>query len=865
VPPLAFNTVYTVEVTGVEDLALVGVVPFVSHFATAGGPLAGTPLPTVADQSVLPSPPPGPGPGGLSTSSSLLAGSVGPNLGYSVSAAGDINHDQLADFVGGAPGYALTGLPEAGAVAIYLGSNAAEPSSGNHPREVADIIYTGQIAHERAGSAVAAGFDFNGDGTGDILIGAEQINRTVDPPEIIGTGKVYLIYFKPQEYDFDANGIPDFQERSEVFVPLSLVGTTISGAVLNGVTAGDQAGYAVAAGGFLESSDTRDDIVIGAPGSTNSNGKVYVLFSSSGVTGTKSLGNVGGSIPGTVYLGSLGERLGSSLALPGDVTAPAGPDIAMGAPMANTTQLDAGRVYIASAGSLVTGSVNASSIPTQVHGDQACEELGFAVAGGGDNRASGSPQIAGGDNDLLIGAPYFDAVASPGDPCLDTTPVPNAGRVIQTTGRLASSVLLASQVGSTVEGVVWRGVQAGGGLGWAVGRLGDLSGNTLDDIGISAPFVNPGMNGAGAVYVVEGSANTGLLGSINADQVGQVVSGGVFLGTQTGEEAGLALCAAGDLDGDGLTGSTTAADFAVGSPGWDASLGTVHQVLGTLLQQPGECTALGCTVADLNTGAVLVVPPNALASGVKYRLAVSGQPSLPAACGAHALLGKTLVGSSSNTRTDCGAPPCAPPGFAVGPNIEVPTQPGLEYQLTLNESLSLRYCDSTLGWRTPTIGPTTGSLQNNSYVAGHKAVAANGVDTLRMYGVFFDDADHDDVRNSCDCNASSASIWSAPGPAGDMTLSSQGPSPTTLTWALPDCPGGAASSLLYDTIRSTNRADFVNNAVCVEANGADTTSTDAQNPPLGQAFYYIVSPENGCAAGSACLLPACVQIPARDC
>jgi len=220
----------------------------------------------------------------------------------------------------------------------------------------------------------------------------------------------------------------------------------------------------------------------------------------------------------------------------------------------------------------------------------------------------------------------------------------------------------ASIVGSTVEGVIWRGVQAGGGLGWSVARLGDLSGNNLDDIGLGAPFASPGMSGAGAVYVIEGSAQTGLLGAIDADQVGQIVSGGIFLGTQLGEEAGLALCAVGDLDGDGLSGSATADDFTVGSPGWDAAVGTVHQVLGTLLQQPGECTALGCTVADLATGAVLVVPPNALAQGSKFRFVVQGLASLPASCGAHALAGKSLVGSSDNSRTDCATPPCPPPG-----------------------------------------------------------------------------------------------------------------------------------------------------------------------------------------------------------
>src|SRR5262249_12235413 len=162
------------------------------------------------------------------------------------------------------------------------------------------------------------------------LIGAEQVDRTVDPPQVVGPGKAYLILFRPQEYDLNQNGTPDYQENLTATVSLSQVGTTITGAVLTGVVACDQAGYAVAAGGHLDGADTKDDIVIGAAGANGGSGKVYVLFSTPNVTGAKSLGDVGTPlIPGMVYVGSAGERLGSSVALPGDVTPPPGPDIAL--------------------------------------------------------------------------------------------------------------------------------------------------------------------------------------------------------------------------------------------------------------------------------------------------------------------------------------------------------------------------------------------------------------------------------------------------------------------------------------------------------------------------------------------------------
>src|SRR5262249_6846276 len=150
---LAFNALYTVDVTsGVLDLAGLPAVPFGSRFDTAASPATGIPLASVADQSVLPSAPPGPS-GGMPVAP-LIARTVGPTLGSSVSPAGDLNQDQLADFIGGAPGYNLSAVPEAGAVAIYLGSNAPDPPTGNNAREIADVIYTGQAAHDRAGSSV---------------------------------------------------------------------------------------------------------------------------------------------------------------------------------------------------------------------------------------------------------------------------------------------------------------------------------------------------------------------------------------------------------------------------------------------------------------------------------------------------------------------------------------------------------------------------------------------------------------------------------------------------------------------------------------------------------------------------------------
>ena len=52
-----------------------------------------------------------------------------------------------------------------------------------------DVVFTGEEAYDHVGVSVAGNFDFDLDGTPDILIGAEQMNRTAGSLPT-GNGKV---------------------------------------------------------------------------------------------------------------------------------------------------------------------------------------------------------------------------------------------------------------------------------------------------------------------------------------------------------------------------------------------------------------------------------------------------------------------------------------------------------------------------------------------------------------------------------------------------------------------------------------------------------------------------------------------------
>jgi len=175
--------------------------------------------------------------------------------------------------------------------------------------------------------------------------------------------------------------------------------------------------------------------------------------------------------------------------------------------------------------------------------------VGYSVSGGGD-------AVANGQDDLLIGAPFYDG------PTLT-----DSGRVIQTISHLPlGAIIEVDRVGgaaaNAIDGVIWTGEAAGDRLGAAVASVGDVTGDGFDDIALGAPMADPdGTSDAGKVYVIEGGPVADpTLGSVSVSTVGTTTPGIVFTGTESGEHAGSALAGTGDVNGGGT------ADFLVGAP-----------------------------------------------------------------------------------------------------------------------------------------------------------------------------------------------------------------------------------------------------------------------------------------------------------
>jgi hypothetical protein len=181
--------------------------------------------------------------------------------GASVSGAGDINGDGIGDLIVGAPGVATNG-DYTGAVYVVFGSSGRRAGDLNLASldGTNGFKITGENGGDHFGYSVSAAGDLNGDGIGDLVIGAPQAG-----PNGNDSGAVYVVF-----------------GQSAAFGPAldlaTLDGT--NGFVVHGAAEGDQAGGAVSDAGDLNG-DGFGDIIIGAAGADvngANSGASYVIF-----------------------------------------------------------------------------------------------------------------------------------------------------------------------------------------------------------------------------------------------------------------------------------------------------------------------------------------------------------------------------------------------------------------------------------------------------------------------------------------------------------------------------------------------------------------------------------------------------------
>jgi hypothetical protein len=448
------------------------------------------------------------------------------DFGISAATAGDVNGDGYDDVIVGAPRYDNSQY-SLGRAYLFLGP---VPVTTDYQWSAG-----GETASDEFGSSVATAGDVNGDGYSDAVVGAPSNDEKAP-----GAGKVYVYHGSPSGLglvpawtalgeaaedgfgravgtagDLNGDGYDDLVAGAaghgggKVYVYYgSATGLGAAEWTANGQYASDQLGGAVGTAGDVNR-DGYDDLVVGASGYPDGSayGKVYLYHGGANGLGTSA-----------AWIGSgqtAGDRFGGSVASAGDVNADGYADVIIAASPRN-------QVYVYQGGP--QGLPPGAATWTLTGG--AGSQFGYAVGTAGDVNGDGY-------SDIVIGAPFADGGGA------------DAGWAFVYHGAVGG---LSSPANWSMAGAT-----AGSRLGAAVGTAGDANGDGYADLVLGA-YGKDSL--AGQIQLYQGSS-AGLPST----------PAWTASGESAADRLGLAVGAAGDVNGDGF------GDVVAGAPGYDGPAG----------------------------------------------------------------------------------------------------------------------------------------------------------------------------------------------------------------------------------------------------------------------------------------------------
>lgn len=423
----------------------------------------------------------------------------GAFFGWSVGTAGDVNGDGYADIIVGAPLWD-SGQVDEGGVWIYRGSESGLVSAPYWYKQ-------SDQANAQYGYSVGAAGDVNGDGYGDIVVGAILWDAGQNDE-----GGAWV-------YHGSSSGVipaPAWYKQSD--------------------QDNAQYGYSVGTAGDVNG-DGYADIIVGTPfwdhGQTNEGGAWVYLGSASGVI----------SAPAWYKQSDQDNaQFGRSVGTAGDVNGDGYSDVIVGAPYWEDDANNEGRAWV------YHGSASGLQAAPAWHAEsnQIGANLGWAVATAGDVNGDGY-------SDIIVGAPYWGdgGLVSEGKVWVFHGSSSGLGAssawskesgqndgyygyAVNTAGDVngdgyADIILGAPHMTGSVadEGTTrvycgsatglhasydWKG-EGGQTLSWygmAVGTAGDVNGDGYAEVIVGAKDYNEAYTNEGKVYIYYGNASAGV-------------------------------------------------------------------------------------------------------------------------------------------------------------------------------------------------------------------------------------------------------------------------------------------------------------------------------------------------------------------